>query len=413
MKTLWLNGRFLTMAGGHYLPVLNGAMITEGGLIVWMGETTSCPVDIGTARHDVAAWQVVDLNNAWVTPGFVDCHTHLVFGGERSKEFEMRLQGKSYAEIAAAGGGIVSTVSATRQSSEEELFGQARQRLQHLLEDGVTTIEIKTGYGLDLEHELKMLRVILRLQREMPVHIKITALLAHALPVEFQGRQQAYVDYLCSDVLPAMAAVEKAAGGKGIDAVDAFCEHLAFTPAQIAQLFDVAKGLALPVKLHAEQLSHFGGTRVAARYEALSADHLEYIDEADVLALKASGTVAVLLPGAFYLLHEQHHPAVALLRQNEVPMAVSTDCNPGTSPVLSLRLMANMACTLFGLTVEEALAGITIQAATALGCADQCGSLEIGKYADFLIWQINEPAELVYWLGGTLPHQTVYQGVIQ
>jgi imidazolonepropionase len=404
MKTLWFHGRLLTMAGGQYQPVLNASMITDAGKIVWMGDSVACPVEIESARRNNAEWKVVDLNKAWVTPGFVDCHTHLVFGGERSKEFEMRLQGKSYADIAAAGGGIVSTVTATRQSSDEALYSQARLRLQHLMDDGVTTIEIKTGYGLDLDSELKMLRVIHQLRKHMSIQIKVTALLAHALPVEYLGRQQAYVDYLCSDVLPAMAAVG------GIDAVDAFCEYLAFTPAQIAQLFDVAKGLALPVKLHAEQLSHFGGTQVAARYRALSADHLEYINETDVQSLKAANTVAVLLPGAFYLLHEKQRPAIELLRKHQVPMAISTDCNPGTSPVLSLRLMANMACTLFGLTVEEALAGITIQAARALGCADQCGSLEIGKDADFLIWQINEPAELVYWLGGNLPHETVYQG---
>ena len=399
MKTIWKNGRFLTMASGLYSPILNGTLVSEDGKIVWIGESQQCP--------EFSDAVVVDLNQAWVTPGFVDCHTHLVFGGQRSKEFEMRLQGKSYAEIAAAGGGIVSTVAATHQATEDALFEQARQRLNHLMVDGVTTAEIKTGYGLDLEHELKMLRVIHRLRDEMPIQIQVTALLAHALPAEYKNRQQDYVDYLCDEVLPAMAKVG------GIDAVDAFCEHLAFTPAQIAQLFDVAKALGLPVKLHAEQLSHFGGAEVAARYQALSADHIEYIDEADVKALQQSETVAVLLPGAFYLLRETQKPPVHLLRQYQVPMAVSTDCNPGTSPVLSLRLMANMACTLFGMTVEEALAGITLNAAKALGCADSLGSLECGKQADFLIWQINEPAELVYWLGATLPHDTVLGGVKQ
>lgn len=396
MKTIWKNGRFLTMKAGTYSPLLNGSLVSEGGNILWLGESADCP--------DFPDAQVVDLQQAWVTPGFVDCHTHLVFGSERSKEFEMRLQGKTYAEIAAAGGGIVSTVTATRTLDEATLYAQALNRLQHLEEDGVTTIEIKTGYGLDLENELKMLRVIHQLKETSAVGIQTTALLAHALPVEFKDRQQDYVDYLCQEVLPAMAAEG------GIDAVDAFCEHLAFTPAQIAQLFDVATALQLPVKLHAEQLSHFGGTQVAARYHALSADHIEYIDDADVKALKAANTVAVLLPGAFYLLRETRKPPVELLRQHQVPMAVSTDCNPGTSPVLSLRLMANLACTLFGLTVEEALAGITLNAAKALGCADRLGSLEVGKQADFLIWQINEPAELVYWLGGILPHQTVING---
>lgn len=396
MKTIWKNGRFLTMKAGTYSPLLNGSLVSEGGNILWLGESADCP--------DFPDAQIVDLQQAWVTPGFVDCHTHLVFGSERSKEFEMRLQGKTYAEIAAAGGGIVSTVNATRTLDEATLYAQALNRLQRLAEDGVTTIEIKTGYGLDLENELKMLRVIHQLKETSAVGIQTTALLAHALPVEFKDRQQDYVDYLCQEVLPAMAAEG------GIDAVDAFCEHLAFTPAQIAQLFDVATALQLPVKLHAEQLSHFGGTQVAARYHALSADHIEYIDEADVKALKAANTVAVLLPGAFYLLRETRKPPVELLRQHQVPMAVSTDCNPGTSPVLSLRLMVNLACTLFGLTVEEALAGITLNAAKALGCADRLGSLEVGKQADFLIWQINEPAELVYWLGGVLPHQTVING---
>ena len=396
MKTIWKNGRFLTMKAGTYSPLLNGSLVSEGGNILWLGESADCP--------DFPDAQIVDLQQAWVTPGFVDCHTHLVFGSERSKEFEMRLQGKTYAEIAAAGGGIVSTVNATRTLDEATLYAQALNRLQRLAEDGVTTIEIKTGYGLDLENELKMLRVIHQLKETSVVGIQTTALLAHALPVEFKDRQQDYVDYLCQEVLPAMAAEG------GIDAVDAFCEHLAFTPAQIAQLFDVATALQLPVKLHAEQLSHFGGTQVAARYHALSADHIEYIDDADVKALKAANTVAVLLPGAFYLLRETRKPPVELLRQHQVPMAVSTDCNPGTSPVLSLRLMANLACTLFGLTVEEALAGITLNAAKALGCADRLGSLEVGKQADFLIWQINEPAELVYWLGGILPHQTVING---
>ncbi len=396
MKTIWKNGRFLTMKAGTYSPLLNGSLVSEGGNILWLGESADCP--------DFPDAQIVDLQQAWVTPGFVDCHTHLVFGSERSKEFEMRLQGKTYAEIAAAGGGIVSTVTATRTLDEATLYAQALNRLQHLAEDGVTTIEIKTGYGLDLENELKMLRVIHQLKETSAVGIQTTALLAHALPVEFKDRQQDYVDYLCQEVLPAMAAEG------GIDAVDAFCEHLAFTPAQIAQLFDVATALQLPVKLHAEQLSHFGGTQVAARYHALSADHIEYIDDADVKALKAANTVAVLLPGAFYLLRETRKPPVELLRQHQVPMAVSTDCNPGTSPVLSLRLMANLACTLFGLTVEEALVGITLNAAKALGCADRLGSLEVGKQADFLIWQINEPAELVYWLGGILPHQTVING---
>lgn len=396
MKTIWKNGRFLTMKAGTYSPLLNGSLVSEGGNILWLGESADCP--------DFPDAQIVDLQQAWVTPGFVDCHTHLVFGSERSKEFELRLQGKTYAEIAAAGGGIVSTVTATRTLDEATLYAQTLNRLQHLAEDGVTTIEIKTGYGLDLENELKMLRVIHQLKETSAVGIQTTALLAHALPVEFKDRQQDYVDYLCQEVLPAMAAEG------GIDAVDAFCEHLAFTPAQIAQLFDVATALQLPVKLHAEQLSHFGGTQVAARYHALSADHIEYIDDADVKALKAANTVAVLLPGAFYLLRETWKPPVELLRQHQVPMAVSTDCNPGTSPVLSLRLMANLACTLFGLTVEEALAGITLNAAKALGCADRLGSLEVGKQADFLIWQINEPAELVYWLGGILPHQTVING---
>jgi imidazolonepropionase len=396
MKTIWRNGRFLTMKGGTYSPLLNGTLVTEAGRIIWLGDNQACP--------DFSDANTVELNQAWVTPGLIDCHTHLVFGGERSKEFEMRLQGKSYAEIAAVGGGIVSTVNATQQADEETLYWQAKKRLNHLITDGVTTIEIKTGYGLDVENECKMLRVIQRLREESSITIKITALIAHALPIAFKNRQSDYVDYLCDEVLPAMAVMEI------VDAVDAFCEHLAFTPAEVSRLFTLATQLGLPVKLHAEQLSHSGGTLVAAQFKALSADHLEHIQETDAVAMKKAGTVAVLLPGAYYLLREKLAPPVTLLRQHQVPIAVSTDCNPGTSPALSLRLMANMACTLFGLTVEEALAGITIYAAEALGCETERGSLEVGKVADFLIWEINEPAELVYWLGGTLPHQTVIEG---
>ncbi|WP_240364444.1 imidazolonepropionase, partial [Pseudomonas syringae] len=338
-------------------------------------------------------------------PGLIDCHTHTVFGGNRSGEFEQRLQGVSYAEIAAAGGGIASTVRATRAASEDELYASAERRLRHLLKDGVTTVEMKSGYGLDLENERKILRVIRRLGNTQPVTVRATCLAAHALPPEYADRADDYINHICNDMLPALAAEGL------VDAVDAFCEYLAFSPAQVEQVFITAGQLALPVKLHAEQLSSLGGSSLAARYKALSADHLEFMTEDDAIAMAAAGTVAVLLPGAFYFLRETQLPPMDALRKHGVPIAIATDLNPGTSPGLSLRLMLNMACTLFRMTPEEALAGVTFNAARALGMSATHGSLEVGKVADFVAWNIERPADLAYWLGGDLDKRIVRHGV--
>lgn len=397
MRTLWQNCNVASMAGGSYSIIEDAAIITQAGDIHWLG-----PRNQAMAGLEV---EVVDLNGAWVTPGLIDCHTHSVFGGNRSAEFEQRLQGVSYAEIAASGGGIASSVRATRAASEDALFDMARTRLECLLRDGVTTVEIKSGYGLDLPGERKMLRVIRRLGAELPLTVRSTCLAAHALPPEYAGQADAYIQHVCADMLPALAAEGL------VDAVDAFCEHLAFSPAQVERVFRVAKALGLPVKLHAEQLSALGGASLAARYQALSADHLEFMTEADAVAMAAAGTVAVLLPGAFYFLRETRLPPVGWLRAHGVAMAIASDLNPGTSPVLSLRLMLNMACTLFRLTPEEALAGVTLHAAKALGLAASHGSLEVGKRADFVAWQIERPADLAYWLGGELDKRVVRGGV--
>ncbi|MDF2642152.1 MAG: imidazolonepropionase [Pseudomonas sp.] len=397
MRTLWKNCHIATMAHGRYSIIENAAIVTSGELIQWIGPHAQ----FEASEPDCT----VDLGGAWVTPGLIDCHTHTVFGGNRSAEFEQRLQGVSYAEIAAAGGGIASTVRATRAASEDELYVSAERRLRHLLKEGVTTVEMKSGYGLDLDTERKLLRVIRRLGNTQPVTVRSTCLAAHALPPEYADRADDYINHVCADMLPALAAEGL------IDAVDAFCEHLAFSPAQVEQVFITAGQLGLPVKLHAEQLSSLGGSSLAARYQALSADHLEYMTEADAIAMAASGTVAVLLPGAFYFLRETRLPPLDALRQHGVPIALSTDMNPGTSPCLSLRLMLNMACTLFRMTPEEALAGVTCHAAKALGLADSHGSLEVGKVADFVAWDIERPADLAYWLGGDLDKRVVRHGV--
>lgn len=397
MHHLWFNCHAATLANGRYSIIENAALVTEGSRIKWIGPQAEVPPsDSYTQRHD--------LEGAWVTPGLIDCHTHAVFGGNRSGEFEQRLLGVSYAEIAAAGGGIASTVRATREASEEHLLASATQRVRALLRDGVTTVEIKSGYGLDLANERKMLRVIRRLGETLPVTVRSTCLAAHALPPEYAGQSDAYIDLVCRDILPALAAEEL------VDAVDAFCEHLAFSPEQVERVFVAAQQLGLPVKLHAEQLSALAGASLAARYQALSADHLEYMTAADAQAMAASGTVAVLLPGAFYLLRETQLPPIQILREQGVAMAVASDLNPGTSPALSLRLMLNMACTLFRLTPEEALAGVTLNAAKALGLGASHGSLEVGKVADFVAWQIERPADLAYWLGGELNKRVIRHG---
>lgn len=397
--SLWTGASLVTMQDGRYNLIENGVLAVKDGVILWLGTATDSPEFVTQIRHD--------FGGGMVTPGFVDCHTHLVFGGDRSAEFEQRLNGVSYAEIAAQGGGILSTVNATRQASHQQLFEQARFRLMPLLAEGVTCVEIKSGYGLSDESELKMLRVIRELAQNLPVRVKATCLAAHALPPEFKDRADDYISHLCDVLLPQVAAENLA------DAVDAFCEHLAFSPEQVERVFQAAVRLGLPVKLHAEQLSSLHGSQLAARYGALSADHLEYATEEDAKAMAESGTVAVLLPGAFYLLRETQRPPVELFRKHGVPMAIASDANPGTSPALSLRLMLNMACTLFRMTPEEALAGITCHGARALGLQNSHGTLEVGKVADFVHWPLTRPAELVYWLGGQLPCTVVYQGNIR
>ncbi|WP_044270680.1 imidazolonepropionase [Pseudomonas fluorescens] len=397
MKTLWQHCHVATMANGKYSIIEDAAMVTAGSLIEWVGPRSQAP----TADYA----QVHDLQGAWVTPGLIDCHTHAVFGGNRSGEFEQRLEGVSYAEIAAKGGGIASTVRATRAASEDELFSSAEKRLRSLLRDGVTTVEIKSGYGLDLANERKMLRVARRLGEALPISVRATCLAAHALPPEYKDRADDYIEHICKEMLPALAAEGL------VDAVDAFCEYLAFSPEQVERVFKVAQQLGLPVKLHAEQLSSLHGSSLAARYQALSADHLEFMTEEDAIAMAAAGTVAVLLPGAFYFLRETQLPPMEALRKHGVKIAIASDLNPGTSPALSVRLMLNMACTLFRMTPEEALAGATQHAATALGLGDTHGSLEVGKVADFVAWQIDRPADLAYWLGGELDKRVVRHGV--
>lgn len=397
MKTLWQHCHVATMANGAYSIIEDAAIVTSGALIEWIGPRTQLPSGEYPA--------VNDLQGAWVTPGLIDCHTHTVFGGNRSGEFEQRLQGVSYAEIAAQGGGIASTVRATREATEDELFASAAKRLKSLMRDGVTTVEMKSGYGLDLANERKLLRVIRRLAEELPISVRSTCLAAHALPPEYKDRADEYIDLVCEQMLPALAAEGL------VDAVDAFCEYLAFSPEQVERVFVAAQQLGLPVKLHAEQLSSLHGSSLAARYKALSADHLEFMDEDDAIAMAAADTVAVLLPGAFYFLRETQLPPMDALRKHKVKIAIASDLNPGTSPALSLRLMLNMACTCFRMTPEEALAGATLHAAQALGMAQTHGSLEVGKVADFVAWDIERPADLAYWLGGDLDKRVVRHGV--
>lgn len=394
--SVWRGATLVTMRDGKYNLIENGAIAVSGGQILWIGPDADCPDYPHAIEHE--------FDGGIITPGLVDCHTHLVFGGNRSAEFEQRLNGVSYAEIAAAGGGILSTVNATRAASEDELLAQALFRLQPLLAEGITCVEIKSGYGLSVESEIKMLRVIRRLGHMLPVEVKSTCLAAHALPPEFKDQPDDYIQLICDTLLPAVSQENLA------DAVDAFCEHLAFSPEQVDRVFNAAKSLGLPVKLHAEQLSSLHGSALAARHHALSADHLEYATEDDAKAMAAGGTVAVLLPGAYYLLRETQCPPVEHFRTHGVPMALASDANPGTSPALSLRLMLNMGCTLFRLTPEEALAGVTCHGARALGLQDSHGTLEAGKVADFIHWPLSRPAELVYWLGGQLPCTVIFRG---
>ncbi|MDZ7828232.1 MAG: imidazolonepropionase [Halofilum sp. (in: g-proteobacteria)] len=384
---IWTDCRIATLAGDEpYGAIEDGALAAADGRIAWIGRRADLPGN--------AADQAESLGGRWVTPGLVDFHTHLVFGGDRAGEFEMRLEGASYEAIARAGGGILSTVRDTRAAGEEQLLADAAKRLRGLLAEGVTTVEIKSGYGLDQENELKMLRVARRLGETEPVTVRTTCLAAHAIPPEYEGRADDYIDLVCDEILP--AAVDAGLA----DAADAFCERIAFTVQQTERVFRAAQSLGLPLRLHAEQLSDQGGSGLAARYGALSADHLEYLSANDVRAMAEAGTVAGLLPGAFYTLRETQLPPIDALREHGVPMALGTDANPGSSPALSLLLMLNMGCTLFRLTPEEALRGVTINGARALGLGDEIGTLEVGKRADFAVWDIDQPAELAYWLGG-------------
>ncbi len=388
MLTLWRRAHLVTLAGEvDWGCVERGALLCEGGRIVWVGPESDLPANLRpTAEHD--------LHGALVTPGLVDCHTHLVYGGDRAQEFERRLHGASYEEIARAGGGIRSTVAATRAASDQTLYTLAAGRAHQLMAQGVTTLEVKSGYGLDAHHEARCLRVARRMGAELPLTVRTTCLSAHALPPEFAGRPDAYIDAVCG-WLPALHREGL------VDAVDAFCETIGFTPAQTRRVFEAARALGLAVKLHAEQLSDQGGAALAAEFGALSCDHLEHLSEQGIAAMARGGTVAVLLPGAFYCLRETKLPPVALLRAAGVPMAVSTDHNPGTSPALSPLLMMNMACTLFRLTPQEALRGMTVHAARALGLADR-GRLVPGQRADFVAWPLSHPSELSYWLGPAL-----------
>ncbi len=384
---VWINARLATMVDGFGL-IENGAVGVKDGRIAWVGAMSALP----DMPHKLAG-NLVDVKGKWLTPGLIDCHTHLVYAGNRANEFAMRLAGKSYGDIAKEGGGILSTVKATREASEMDLLAMSEKRLLPFLREGVTTLEIKSGYGLDTANEMKMLRVARALGKKYPVNVRTTFLGAHTTPTEFKGKADDYIDAVCNEMLPAIAR-EKLA-----DAVDGFCETIAFTPAQITRVFDAAKKHGLAVKLHAEQLSDQGGAALAAKYNALSADHLEFASEEGIKAMAKAGTVAVLLPGAFYCLKETHKPPVALLRKHNVAIAIASDCNPGTSPVNSLLLVLNMGCLLFGLTPEEALAGVTRHAAKALGIADQVGTLEAGKVADMALWDIVSPVELSYRLG--------------
>ncbi len=383
--TLWRHARLATLAeASGWGLVEQGALLTDGSRIVWAGALASLPASTAVAAEH-------DLDGALVTPGLVDCHTHLVYGGERSREFELRLQGASYEDIARAGGGIRSTVSHTRAASDEQLFVLARQRALALMQEGVSTLEVKSGYGLSLHDERRCLAVARRLGAELPLTVRTTSLAAHALPPEYEGRADAYIDDACA-WLPQLHAEGL------VDAVDVFCERIGFTPAQTRRMFNAAKKLGLPVKLHAEQLSDQGGARLAAEYAALSCDHLEYLSDDGVRAMAAAGTVAVLLPGAYYFLRETKLPPIQALRSAGVPIAIATDHNPGSSPTLSPLLMLNMACTLFRFTPEEALRGMTVNGALALGLHDR-GHLAPGQRADFVAWPLEHPSELAYGFG--------------
>ena len=386
------NATVATMQGGYGL-IPEAGVVLDGERIAWVGPMNGLP----------AGGEPIDLGGRLVTPGLIDCHSHVVFAGDRAREFEMRLNGASYEDVARAGGGIVSTVAATRAASEDDLLAQALPRADQMLTEGVTCLEVKSGYGLDIETELRMLRVARRIAQVRPLRVKTTFLGAHAIPPEYRGEADAY---LTEQVLPAL----RAAHAEGlVDAVDGFCEGIAFSPAQMERVFEAARALGLPVKLHAEQLSNLHGAALAARFGALSADHLEYLDDAGVRAMTESGTVAVILPGAFYALRETQLPPIDLMRRYGLRMAVATDCNPGTAPMTSICLAMNMACTLFRLTPEEALLGTTAHAATALGLTD-AGRIAPGFRADLAVWEARHPAELSYRIGATPLHSRIFGG---
>lgn len=398
--TLWIDANLATMAGpAPYGAIRDGAIAAKDGRIVWAGLRKDLP-----GAPEALAREVRSAGGGWITPGLVDCHTHLVFGGDRAREFELRLEGASYEEMARAGGGIISTVKATRAASAEDLVRTAAPRIAALKAGGVTTVEIKSGYGLDLKNELKQLDAARRLGDNDDIRILRTFLGLHALPPEYADDRDGYVSLVADTMIPAIAKA------KAADAVDAFCEGIGFTAEEVGRVFTAARAYGLPVKLHAEQLSDLDGAALAARHGALSADHLEWLNDAGIAAMAKAGTVAVLLPGAFYALRETKLPPIDKLRAADVPMAIATDCNPGSSPVASPLLILNMACTLFRMTPEEALAGMTREGARALGLLDQIGTLEIGKAADLAIWNIKEPAELSYWIGADLLCERVFAG---
>jgi len=394
---LWRNARVATMANGDaYGAIEGGTIAARDGRIVWAGTESDQPA--------MEAAETIDVEGRWITPGLIDCHTHLVYAGNRAPEFEQRLNGKSYEEIAQAGGGILSTVNATRAASKDDLIAQSLPRLDSLMADGVTTIEIKSGYGLDTENECKMLAAARSLGEHRRLRVVTTYLGAHALPPEADGGKDAYIGSVCYEQLPAIADAGLA------DAVDAFCESIAFSPEQTRKVFEAARAHGLPIKIHAEQLSDQGGAALAAEFGALSADHLEHLEEAGVAAMADAGTVATLLPGAYYFLRDTNVPPVDLFRRHGVAMAVATDCNPGSSPLASLLMALNMACTLFRLTPEETLAGATRVAATALGLSDEIGTIEQGKSCDLAIWNVEHPAELSYAMGFNPLHQRIWRG---
>lgn len=396
---LWTNARLATMSAAVDAPygaIEDGVIAVRDGRIVFVGPRSAAPF--------FQAAETIDCAGRWITPGLIDCHTHLVYGGDRAHEFELRLQGATYEEIARAGGGILSTVKATREASEDTLFASADKRLAALMAEGVTTVEIKSGYGLEQQAELKQLRVARRIGRERPVTVRTTFLGAHAVPPEYKGRSGDYTALVAGPLLDAVATEGLA------DAVDVFCEGIAFSPDEMKSVFEAAKAKGLAIKVHAEQLSNLHGAKLAAEMGALSADHLEYLDEDGIIAMAKAGTVAVVLPGAFYFLRETQKPPIELMRKHGAAIALATDANPGSSPLTSPLLVLNMACTLFRMTPEEALAGLTRHAATALGLQDEIGTLESGKRCDLAIWEIERPAELAYRIGFNPLHTRIWNG---